>query len=211
MRALGARRAGVARRLRVLLVGMVLCGLAAIAAGVTYGAYAGSVANPGNSYDSGSVAVADNDGGTAMLALSSARPGATDTSCIQVTSTGSLSSAINLYASQTGTLGTYLQLKVTRGTGSAASFDSCTGFTADTCNYKTLGVGVLYSGTLSSYPSTYAAGIVDPGAACDGSAEAWTQGEVHSYKFDLTYPSGAALASQGLTGTATFNWEGRNQ
>ena len=71
---------------------------------------------------------------------------------------------MRLYASVTGTLPQYLNVTVTRGSG-AAGFDNCTGFTADAGDYGYGPGGVVYSGTLQAFPSTYAAGIT------------WTDGE----------------------------------
>ena len=51
---------------------------------------------------------------------------------------------------------------ITRGTIATPTFDSCTGFTADAANYIGAGAGVIYDGKLADYPTSYAAGIVDP-------------------------------------------------
>jgi hypothetical protein len=140
-----------------------------------------------------------------MLALANAKPTDADTSCINVTYTGSLASSVRLYSTQTGTLGGYLTLTITRGTDSSPSFDSCTNFTADATNYIGQGAGVIYSGNLSGFPTTYAGGLVDPLA---GSPESWTTNEAHSYKFTVTLQD--VNAAQGLSGTAGFTWEARN-
>ena len=193
----------------MVLVGMVLAGMAAITAGVTYGAFSRATGNPSNTVSTGSVTLADNDGGTAALSLSSARPGASDVSCIQVTATGSLGAGVRTYADLTGTLAPYLRLKVTRGTDPSPSFDSCTGFVADSCNYQGAGAGVLYDGALNSYPSSYATALVDPGN-CSGGAETWTASEQHSYKLEVSF-AGTDSAAEGRSSTATFKWEARNQ
>ncbi len=172
----------------------------------TFAAFTAVAGNGGNAISSGTVAIADNDGGSAMLSLSSVFPGASDTSCVRVTTSGSLASSVRLYTTLSGSLAPYLTLTVTRGTDASPSFDSCAGFTPDATNYVGAGLGVVYSGTLSAFPSTSAAGLVDPTAA---SPESWTSGESHSYSFRLTLQNVAA--AQGLSGTATFTWEARNQ
>lgn len=197
-RRLGARR---------LLLTVVLLGCVGAVAGIgSYSAYTATTANTGNSFAAGSVAIDDNDTGTAMLALSNAKPADSDTSCIKIRSTGSLSSSVRLYGTVTGSLGTYLTLTITRGTDSSPSFDSCANFTADATDYNGNGAGVIYTGALSSFPTTYAAGIVDPKAA---TPESWTANEVHSYKFVVTVQNNDA--GQGLTATAAFTWEARNE
>jgi hypothetical protein len=173
----------------------------------TWSAFSNTTDDTSNSTAAGTVAITDNDGGTAMFTMAGMTPGSTSTACIKVTYTGTLPALVNLYATTTGSgLGTYLDLTVTRGTISSGSFSSCTGFAADTTDYFGNGAGVVYSGTLAAYPSTYAAGIADPRTA--SIAEAWTTNEVHGYKFVVTLQNNAAAANK--TATTTFNWEARN-
>jgi hypothetical protein len=194
-------------RTRKILVSALLVGVLGAIAGVgSYSAYTATTTNSGNSFASGTVAIDDNDSSTAMLALSAAKPGDTDTSCIRIRSTGTLSSTVRLYGTISGSLGSYLTLTVTRGTDSSPSFDSCTNFTADSTNYNGDGAGVIYTGNLSAFPSSYAGGIVDPKSA---TPETWTTNETHSYKFAVTVQDNNA--AQGLTASASFTWEARNQ
>jgi predicted ribosomally synthesized peptide with SipW-like signal peptide len=194
----------VARRLR--LTAFVLGGLLAVAGTATFSAFSSQTSNSGNSFAAGTVHLTDNDAGTAMLALTNAQPGATDTSCIVLTYSGTLDSTVRLYGAVAGALGPYLTLTVTRGTDSSPSFDSCTNFTADATDYIGSGNGVVYQGLLSAFPSTYAAGLVDP---TSGSPETWTSPEAHSYRFVVALANDNA--AQGLSTTAAFTWEARNQ
>jgi hypothetical protein len=188
-----------------VLLSLIAFGLLGISTYVVYAAFSGTTANSSNSFAAGTVNISDNDSGSAMLSLSSAVPGSSDTACIKITYSGTLDANVRLYVTLTGTLAPYLTLTVTRGTDSAPSFDSCTNFTADATNYIGAGSGVIYSGLLSAFPSTYAAGLVDP---VSGSPETWTQTESHSYKFVVTLNNDAA--AQGLSSTASFTWEARN-
>ena len=191
---------------RWVLAALVVTGsIAAITVGFTAAAFVSNTSNGGDTFSTGTVTITDNDAGGFMLALSSARPGDSDTSCLRVKYTGSLDSTVRLYATVTGGLAPYLQLTVTRGTDSAPSFDACTNFTADSTNYIGSGAGVIYAGLLSAYPTTYGAGIVDP---TSGSPETWTTSEAHSYEFVISLNNNAA--AQGLSSTATFTWEARN-
>ena len=63
---------------------------------------------------------------------------------------------VHLYDTVGGTgLATYLNLTVTRGTISGTpAAGSCTGFTADTTAWSGAGAGVIYNGTLASFPAS---------------------------------------------------------
>jgi hypothetical protein len=191
---------------RKLFVSLAVVGLAATAiAAATWSSFSKTSANPSNSFSAGTVSLGDNDAGSSVLSLSSVRPGGTSSGCIRATYNGSLSSAVHLYGSTTGSLAQYLTLTITRGTETAPSFPSCSTFSADATNYIGSGAGVIYSGTLANFSSTntdYATGLVDPST--------WSSGNSHSFKFTLTLPSGAAAAAQGLSSTAAFTWEAQN-
>jgi hypothetical protein len=182
----------------------LLIGVWSIAGGGTYAALSGTTSNTTNTFSAGTVALTDNDGGsTAMFNLSNQRPGVTTNSCIKVTYTGSVTtSALKLYATTvTGTMAPYLNVTVTKGTDSSPSFSGCTNFTADATNYYSLGAGVLFNGTLSAYPTAYAAAVSDPNSA-------WTNGTSASYKFSVSVADTDAV--QGLSSGATFTWEARS-
>jgi hypothetical protein len=187
-----------------LLSVLALLGLvAALAGGPTFSAFSSTNGNAGNSYAAGTVLIGDNDAGSAMLGLSGAKPGDSDTSCISLTYTGTLDASVRVYGTITGSLAPYLTLTVTRGTGSSG-FDSCAGFTADTTNYTGNGPGVVYSGLLSGFPTSYASGLVDPA----GTPETWTTNESHSYEFVVSLNND--VAAQGQSSSASFTWEARN-
>ena len=165
----------------------------------------GQARNPSSSFSTGTVVIGDNSGGSTIFTMSAADPGTTATGCIKVTSTGSIGSTVRLYAATTGNLGAYVNLTITRGTDSAPSYSSCTNFTADSTNYLGSGSGVIYSGTLAAFPSSYTAGVVDPTAS---SPRTWVQNEAHSYKITATLANNNA--AQGQSSTAAFTWEARN-
>ena len=176
--------------------------------GVTLAAYTSDTPSSGNRIEAGSVDLRDNDSGGALLSLSGAIPGDTDSGCIKVTYQGSLPSTVRLYGTTGGTgLDQYLSLKVTRGTysGSDPGYDSCTGFQPDATDYIGAGPGIVYDGTLQDYPDDYATAVADP----PGGPATWTTGEEHVYKLEVTLQ--ANLAAQGKTATQTFTWEARNQ
>jgi hypothetical protein len=153
------------------------------------------------------VSIADNDAGGALISLTNAKPGDTSSRCILVTYSGSLPANVRLYAAVTGTLGDYVDLTVTRGTDSAPSFSSCASFTADATNYIGSGAGVIYSGVLSSFP-TSATAANEP---TSGAPATWTNSTTHSYKITATLQASAPTAAQGASSTVTFTWEASNQ
>jgi hypothetical protein len=168
----------------------------------TWAALSGSTANTGNSFSAGTVALTDNDGGsTPMFTFTNQRPGVVDNSCIRVNYAGSLSATVKLYASVAGSLAPYVNITVTRGTDASPAFDSCTSFAADTINYNGLGNGVLYSGPLSSFPTSYSTALADPAAS-------WTSSTTASYRFSVQIADDNA--AQGLSTTAMFSWEARS-
>lgn len=193
------------RRLRVVTLVSLTIGLAVNLSGMgTWAAFTSSTSNTGNSFSTGTVVISDNDSDVAMLSLSGAKPGDSNTDCISVSYTGSLAANVKLYLSSlTGTgLETYLQVVVTQGTNtSVIPMDgSCTGFVAGT---------VLYSGSggttsLAQFPTTYAAGLDD--------AVVWAPGNVtptvRVYRIVVTVIDDPA--AQGLNATAGFTWQANN-
>jgi hypothetical protein len=194
------------RRGKLLLATtVILCTALGLAGFGVYSAYTATTSNTGDSFASGSVAIQDNDSSTAMLALANAKPGDSDSSCVRVTYTGSLSANVRLYGASSGALAPYLTLTITRGTDPAPSFDSCAGFTADATNYIGAGAGIVYQGGLAALGTNWATGVVDP---TSGSPETWTNAEFHSYRYTISLDDNNAAQNQ--TGTASFTWEARN-
>ena len=191
---------------RLTLTALILVGLATVVAAATYSAFSSTTGTSGNSLAAGTVQIGDNDLGAAMLALGSAQPGDSDTSCISLTYTGTLASTVRLYGTISGGLAPYLTLTVTRGTDTSPTFDSCATFSPDGADYIGGGAGVIYQGPLGAFPATYAAGLVDP---TSGAPESWQNGEAHVYRFAVTLANDNA--AQGQTATAGFTWEARNQ
>src|SRR4051794_28799418 len=106
------------RRYRLASAGIVVA-LTGSAVGMqTYAAFSSTTSNGPNSFTSGTVLITDNDNAGAVLGLTNAKPGDSNTGCIKVVYTGSLASTVRLYAGTTGPLAPYLNLTVTRGTDS---------------------------------------------------------------------------------------------
>jgi len=167
----------------------------------SYSAFSSKVANSGNSLAVGSVNLADDDAGSTLLSLTNLKPGSSGSRCIAVTSTGTLPSAVKLYATNattTKSLSSYVTLTVTQGTG--ASFGSCSTFSALASDSS------VYTGTLASFTSaatSYSSGV--------GS---WTPSgtgtETRSYQFAYAVSSTTPDASQGGTAALGLTWETQN-
>jgi hypothetical protein len=190
---------------RILLFLLALAVLAAGTGTATFAAFRSSGANPSDTIESGTVRITDNDVDAELLTLTLAKPGDSDTGCIEVTYSGSLASSVRLYGNASGAAGPYLTLTVTRGTDPTPAFKSCDAFVADATDYIGAGPGVIYSGPLSGFPATYDDAIVDAGL---GAEETWTTSEIHSYQFVISVNDDND--AQGKTGAATFYWDARN-
>ena len=168
----------------------------------TWSAFDRTASSPGNAVATGTVALADNDGGSPLLSLSGASNGSSVTSCTQVTYGGTVPADVRLYGTVSGSgLAAYLTLTITRGTipGSPAA-KSCTGFVADTTDYLSKGAGVIYGGNLSAFPTSASNALLDP---TSGAAEQWDGGEAHAYKLTVTMNSASGA---GMSATADFTW-----
>jgi hypothetical protein len=166
----------------------------------TFGAFSSTTDNPGNSFAAGTVAIGDNDGGSALYSLSNQKPGVQTDKCVRVTYTGSLDSTVKLYSSAVTAGGQYVDLAIASGTGTQAN---CSDFTPDAT-----GSGV-YSGTLKNFAdthSTYANGLADNPLT----ATKWQQNDAVTYRFRVSVQDNNS--AQGATsGTHSFSWEAQNQ
>jgi predicted ribosomally synthesized peptide with SipW-like signal peptide len=178
----------------VTLVSALVIGL--VASGATFSAFNAQTNNAGNTFNTGTVTISDNDAAAAMFALSGMRPGNPVSKCIQVTYTGTMAAAVKLYGATTAGTGLepYLQLTVTRGTITTATFPACGDFTADAV------APTLYSGLMSAYPSTQLTAIADTNTA-------WATNEVHAYKFTVDVADDNT--AEGKSATETFTWDAR--
>jgi hypothetical protein len=181
----------------VLAIGVaLLLAVVLIAVRSTTAAFTATTANAANSWSAGTVALTDDDAGTAMFTVTGLTPGDTNTRCITVSYSGSADAAVRLYGSITGGtgLGTYLNLTVERGAG--GSFANCTGFVS---------AESVYSGTLAGFTSTHTGFANGAGSwAPIGGAPVDTM----TYRFTTTLQDNNA--AQGLNATAAFTWEAQS-
>ncbi len=199
---------GASRRISRIAVklaatGAVLAAGALLAGTATWSNLNATATNPSNSISAGTIQLTSGSFAAPVVSLSGAKPGAVSTGCIQITNSGTLSAQMRLYGTSSGGLNEYLKLVVTRGSFSGTpAAGSCTGFTADATNYIAQGAGVIYSGTLSSFPSSASSALLDPTAS---SPATWGPQSTHGYQLQVTVLSNAG--AQGLTGHETFTFE----
>lgn len=163
---------------------------------VSAAAFSAQTANPSNSWDTGQINLADDDGGglaSAMFDVSGMVPGDTVTRCIKVTYTGGANPAgVKLYSSVTdGGLGPHLDVTVKEGDGGA--YGDCTGFSPT----ATLASGV----TLNAFGAyaDYATGV--------GTWDPSATGQAKTYQFAVTLGTDTPDSAQGSDAQATFTWE----
>jgi hypothetical protein len=187
-----APRRSTRRGTRLVLALTLLAALILAASFVWRAAYAGfSVTTYATNVpvSTATLALADDDAGTAFFAATDLRPGAAGTRCLVVTSTSSAPTTVKVYAgTRTSTaLSGALRLTVDSGPGGCAGFVSGGGATTS---------------TLSAFPTTYAAGVTS-----------WTTtgtpGETRAYQVTYSLP---ASATSGQNGTASLSltWEAQS-
>jgi hypothetical protein len=157
----------------------------------TNAVFSATTSNAANTWSAGTVNLSDDDSSAAMFTAAGLVPGTTGANCLTVTYSGTLATAVKLYASTpTGTLAPYLDVVVSEGSG--GGFGSCAGFSGTQ----------IFSGTLAALAtasSSYATGI--------GSFAPSTPGSTKVYKFTWTLDSATPNGQQSATTSATFTWE----
>ncbi|MEQ1699421.1 MAG: hypothetical protein ABMA25_04885 [Ilumatobacteraceae bacterium] len=171
----------------------------------SYAAFSADTRNAGNSWSSGTVALTDDDGGSARFSVTNLIPGQTATACIRVTSTSSVFGPVKLYtlnATNMVGLAEYIKVSVTQGDG--GSFSSCTGFVADSAGLIVDSRSLAYIAT--NY-SSYATGVGGWTTAISPESKTYQI----TYTFDATGLTQEQLdAFQGQHTGIDFEWEIQN-
>lgn len=137
-----------------------------------------------NGFESGTVTLADDDGGRSLVELENMAPGRPVQRCIEVVYTGSvLPAAVGLAASTSGDVAPYVDVEIERGTG--GRFGDCGGFEP---------LDLVFSGAVSALASEPA----DLGRFRSA-------GEQMSLRFTFDLADEAAAA--GRAGSVDFVWE----
>jgi hypothetical protein len=218
------RAARARRAVLPLAVPVGLVASLALTWGSTHAAFSASTGNVGNSWQTGSVVLADSDSGSALFTTDSAvspndsalKPGSTRSRCIRIDYTGSLAADIRMYvgtpASGATALDPYLVMSVERGTDVGKD----TEVKAD-CS----------KGFASTGPATFLDGAPHIDAAAASSRTlAHLRAQHRDYSsgivvnpntapnmymtLRITYVLQGDNAAQGKQSKATFTWEAQN-
>ena len=183
----------------------------------THAAFSASTGNADNSWQTGSVVLADSDSGTALFSTTTdglLKPGLPQSRCIRLDYTGSLQADIRMYVGTPGdgatALDPYLVMSVERG----ADVSPTTTVPADCTGFPSTGT-FLDGATHTDAPTVensrtlahlraqhrdYATGIVVNPATTPNT----------SMTLRVTYVIKDEDGAQGKQSAATFTWEARN-
>jgi hypothetical protein len=96
----------------------------------SYAAFSGTTRTSGNSWSTGTVALTDDDAGSARFQAAGMTPGSTETKCIAVTATATVPGVVKGYAinpvASPQRLEDHILITIKQGNG--GTFASCTGF-----------------------------------------------------------------------------------
>lgn len=188
----------MSKKHKVLSTALVV-GLAGALAGFgVFAAFSDTTANPGNTFETGSVTIGDNDGGDALFSNAvKAAPGDYDR-CIKVTYTGTLDATVKLYTSAITGTGSDLDVTVHKGTGDNAN---CSDF-AD-------GSNIYGPTTLAAFRTAH--GSWANGLAVNpGSATKWVASDAVTFRFRITVPDNNSAQNKSVD-PFTLTWEAQNQ
>ncbi|TIC85746.1 hypothetical protein E8D37_02545 [Nocardioides sp. GY 10127] len=179
------------------MVGALLAG-SALVYQASSSAYSSTTVNTGNSWAAGTVALTDDDSGTAMFSVTGLKPGSTGSKCIKVSSTSTLAGSVKLYGtsySTTSSLATYLDITIDQGT--VGTFSSCGSFSA---------ASNAFTGTLASFGTTK----TTFGTGVGSWTLTGTPTETQVYKITYTLNASAPDSTQGGTAAVGFTWEAQS-
>jgi hypothetical protein len=184
---------------------VVVTPIAIIAAGAmvwqsSYAAFSGTTRNSGNSWSTGSVALTDDDTGSARFQATGMVPGSTETKCIAVTANATVPGVVKAYAinpvASAAGLQDYVKVSVRHGSG--GGFGTCDGFVSAGISIPEMSLTTL--ATYSSYANGAGGWAVAKGSQ--------TRTYEITWRFD---PSGLTQSQlDNLQGTSTgidLQWE----
>ncbi|MFJ6131730.1 hypothetical protein N5P18_01790 [Janibacter terrae] len=167
----------------------------------SYAAFSGQTRNSGNEWSTGSVALTDDDNGSARFVADNMVPGATETKCITVKATASVPGRVKGYAvnAKLDSLSLAKSVKFTVNSGTGGSFAGCEGFTPQGLPLME-DVSLQDLATINSYDNGKGGWDVTEG----------TQSRTYqiTWKFDTTGLTQAEIDSlQGDVVGVDFQWE----
>lgn len=163
----------------------------------SWAAFSGSTRNSGNQWSTGSVAVTDDDNGTARFQASGMVPGDTETRCIKVTVNASAPGKVHGYATNpvNANLALAERLIFDVVPGDGGSFATCTGFVADPAATPVLDISLQDFSAIGSW------------AAADAAMPGWSIGAgTHTRTYRITW----TFDTDGLTQQQVDAFQGQS-
>jgi hypothetical protein len=167
----------------------------------TNAAFSADTRNIGNSWETGSVSITDDDGGAAMFAVQNLVPGDSGSRCIVVTATPTVASTVKTYVESLQADGLQDTVLVAMEQGTGGSFGDCTGFVAagESASTMTLTEAATYN--------SYAAGVLPWAINAGTSSKTYKI----SWVFDTTGLDQTGIdALQGRAASLNIEWELQN-
>lgn len=196
----GRHRAAVARRRGTIVVPACLVTACALTLQPSSAAFTASTASSGNAFSSGTVAISNERSGSVVFTgVGSLIPGDTATKCITVTYSGTVSSAVKLYASAYTDTGLADDLHLTLEEGDGGNYASCTGFTRTGYLINDQDLATVFNPSGVAARRNYAGGL----------GGTWTPAAnptVKTYRFTYSLPPATPNTAQGKTVAVTFTW-----
>jgi hypothetical protein len=163
-------------------------------------AFSATTRNSGNNWSTGTVALTDDDAGSARFQVTNMLPGQTDSKCIKVTADVSVAGVVKGYALNAvpSPAGLENRIMVTVDEGNGATFASCTGFTSTGTVIPLMSLATLAGFT--NYANGAGSWAVSPGVQSRTYKITWT--------FDTSGLTQAQLDQlQGASTGVDFQWE----
>ncbi|MDQ1111669.1 hypothetical protein QE418_001117 [Microbacterium testaceum] len=180
---------------------LALLGAGVLVSTASYSAFSATTSNGTNNWTAGTVALKNDLPNSAAFTADNLKPGSAGSNCIVVTSSGSLPASVKLYATtatQTNSLGSWVNLHVTQGTGGGNG--TCSGFTA-------IPNSATYNNTLDAF-------ITNSTSFGTGFGDWVTSGansEPRTYRISFDVAGNAPSSAMGGTVKLNFTWEAQNQ
>jgi len=191
----------IARLATLATIPLALVGSGFLVSTASYSAFSATTSNASNNWTAGTVALTNDLPNSAAFIAENLKPGSSGDNCIVVTSSGSLPSAVKLYATtatQTKALGSWINVHITQGSGGGNG--TCNGFTA-------LSNAASYNSTLDAFingSTNFANGFGD-----------WTtvggNSEPRTYRISYDVAGNAPSSVMGGSVKLNFTWEAQNQ
>lgn len=169
---------------------LIVSGL--IVSQASYSAFSATTENAGNSWETGSVKLTDDDQGAALFTAKNLKPGDKGEKCITVTSDGTSPALVKLYAANekaTNNLDQYISIKIVQSASCGTAGSTITG------------------GTLAGF----AAGHTGYANGVGNWNTAGTKGETQAYTISYVFSADAPNSTQASSASVDFVWEAQNK